>query len=81
MTAINSKSDVNYLNKLADQYNYNYHCSICKKLAHSDDAALTEKIEMNLRAPKFKIDDRVRTTKYKKWSKKKNICDQFCVEN
>ena len=32
---------------------------------HADYSALTEKIETNLKAPKFKVNDRVRITKYK----------------
>ena len=32
---------------------------------HAGYSALTEKIETNLKAPKFKVNDRVRITKYK----------------
>ena len=38
---------------------------IKKKSINADYSALTEKIETNLKAPKFKINDRGITTKYK----------------
>ena len=38
---------------------------LIKKPINADYSALTEKIETNLKAPKFKINDRGRTTKYK----------------
>ena len=59
MTANDSKS---YLNKLVDQYNNTYHHSINKKPINADYSALTEKIERNPKAPKFKVNDRVRIT-------------------
>ena len=65
MTANNSKSYLSYLNKLADQYNNTYHHSINKKPSNADYSALTEKIETNLKAPKFKVNDRVGITNYK----------------
>ena len=36
-----------------------------KKAINADYSALTEKIETNPTAPKFKVNDRVRITKYK----------------
>ena len=48
-----------------DQYNNNYHHSINKKPINADYFALTKKIETNLKAPKFKVNDSVRITKYK----------------
>ena len=54
-----------YLNKLVDQYNNTYHHSINKKPVNGDYSALTEKIETNPKATKYKVNDRVRTTKYK----------------
>ena len=42
-----------------------YHYSINKKPINANYSALTEKIEMNSKAPKFKVNDRVRITKYK----------------
>ena len=62
MTANDSKSYLSHLNKLADQYNNTYHHSINKNPNYS---LLTEEIETNSKAPKFKIKDRVRITKYK----------------
>ena len=53
------------MNELVDQYNNTYHRSINKKLIYPDHSALTEKIETNSKAPKFKVNDRVRITKYK----------------
>ena len=52
------------MNKLVDQYNNTYHHSINKKAINTDYSALTEKIEANSKAPKFKLNDRVRITKY-----------------
>ena len=64
MTANNSKSYLPYLNKLVDKYNNTYHSSINKKSINPDYSALTENIETNLNPPKFKVNDRVRITKY-----------------
>ena len=58
------KSYLTYLNKLVDQHNNTYH-SINKKPINADYSALTEKIKTNLIALKFKVNDRVRITKYK----------------
>ena len=60
MTANDSKSYLPYLNKLVDQYNNTYHHYINKKPINADYSALTEKIETNPKAPKFKVNDRVR---------------------
>ena len=65
MTASYSKSYRSYLNKLVDQYNNTYHHSINKKPVNADYSALTEEIGTNPKAPKFKVNDRVRITKYK----------------
>ena len=65
MTSNNSKSCLSYLSKLVDQYNNNYYHSINKKPTNADYSALTEKIEANPKAPKFKVNYRVRITKYK----------------
>ena len=54
MTANNSKNYLPYLNKLVDQYNNTYHHSINKKYINADYSALTEKIETDHKAPKFK---------------------------
>ena len=65
MTTNDSKPYLSYLNKLADQCNNSYHHSINKKPINTDYSALSEKTETNLKAPKFKVNDRVRITKYK----------------
>ena len=65
MTANDSKSYLSSLNKLVDQYNNAYHHCVIKKPINADYFALTEKIEANSKAPKFKVNDRVRITKYK----------------
>ena len=60
MIANNGKSYFPYLNKLVDQCNDTYHHSINKKPNNADHSALTEKIETKHKAPKFKVNDRVR---------------------
>ena len=65
MTANDSKSYHGYLNKLVDEYNNTYHCSIGKTTIDADYSALIEEIEKNAKAPKFKVGDRVRIIKYK----------------
>ena len=44
MTANNSKSYLGFLNKLVEEHNITYHCSIGKKPIHVDYSALTEEI-------------------------------------
>ena len=63
------------MNKLVDQYNNNYHHSINKKPINANYSDLTEIIETNPIATKFKVDDRVRITKYK------NIFSKDYTEN
>ena len=75
MTANDSKSYLSYLNKLVDRFNNTCHHSISKKPVNADDSDLTEKIESNSKAPKFKVNDIVRITKYK------NIFSKGCTEN
>ena len=66
MTANDSKSYLSYLNKLVDQYSNTYHHTVNKRPINDDYSAFTEKIETNLKAnEKFKVNDRVRITKYK----------------
>ena len=57
MTANDNKSYLPYLNKLEDQQNNNYHHSINKEPINADYSALTEKIEANPKASKFKVND------------------------
>ena len=63
MTANGSKSYLSYLNKLVDQYNNTYYYSNSKNPINSDYSALTEKIQINPKVPKFKVHDRVRINK------------------
>ena len=63
MTDNESKSYLSYFNKLVDEHNNSYHHSINKKPINADYSALTEKIETNSKAPKFKVNHRVRITK------------------
>ena len=65
MRANDSKFYLSYLNKLEDQYNNTYHHSINKKPINADYSSLTEKIETNPKALRFKVNDRDRITKYK----------------
>ena len=65
MTANDRKSYLLYLNNLVDQYNNTYHHSINKKPINADYSSLTEKIETNPKALRFKVNDRDRITKYK----------------
>ena len=43
-------SYVSYLNKLVDEYNNTYHCSVGKKPIEADYSALTEEIKSNDKA-------------------------------
>ena len=65
------------LNKWVDQYNNTslYHHSINKKPINADYSFSTENIESKPKTPKFKVNDRVRITKYK------NILSKHCSEN
>ena len=63
MTANERKSYLSYLNKLVDQYNNTYHHFINRKPIIVGYSALTEKIDMNLKTPKVKVNDRARITK------------------
>ena len=64
MTANDNKSYLNHLNKLLDQYNNIYDRFINKKSINADYYTFTEKTEANSKAHKFKVNDRVRITKY-----------------
>ena len=75
MTANGSKSYLSYLNKLVDKYNNIYHHFIDKEPINADYYSLTEKIESNLKVPKFKVNKRVRITK------SKNIFSKDYTEN
>ena len=75
MAANDSKSYLSYLNKLVDQYNNPYHRCINKKPINVDYSALTEKSQTNSKAPKSKVNDRVRIIQYK------NIFSECSTEN
>ena len=90
MTVNDNKSYLPYLNKSVDQYNNTYHHSINKKPINACYSAFAEKIENNLKAPKFKVNDRVRITKYKEifskgyiknWSKETFIINSVLKTN
>ena len=65
MTANDTKSYLGYLNKSLDEYNNSYHRYIGKNSIHADYSALIEETESNHKVPKFKVDYKVRITKYK----------------
>ena len=65
MISNDSKSYLPYLNKLEDEYNNTSYHSANKKTVNGDYSAFTEKIETNSKAPKSKVNDRVRSTKHK----------------
>ena len=65
MATNDSKYYLPYFNNLVDQCNNTYHHSINKKPINVDCSALTEKIETNPKSPKYKVNYRVRVTKYK----------------
>ena len=78
------------MNKLADQYNNTYHHSINIKLSNDDYSVLAKLIETNPKAPNFKVNVRVRITKYKNafskgynenWSKELFIIDSVLQTN
>ena len=75
MAANDNKSYLPCLNKLVDQYSNTYYDSINKKPINADFSTFTENIETNPKAPKFKVNDRVRITK------NKNISSKGCIEN
>ena len=86
MTANQKKSYLSYFNKLVDQFNNTYHRSIGENLVDSDFFALTEKSESSHEAPKFKVADLVKISKYrnsfskcytKNWSREIFVVD--CV--
>ena len=90
MTANYSKSYLAYLNKLVDQCNDTYHHSINKKAINADYFAPTENIEINPKAPKLKVNERVKITKYKSifskgytqnWSREIFIIDSVLKTN
>ena len=55
MTVNDSKSYLDYLNELVDEYNNIHHRSISKKPVDANYSALNEEIETNPKAPKFTV--------------------------
>ena len=53
MTGNNCKSYLDYLNKLVDECNNPYHCSIGKKHFHANYSAMSEEFESSHKACKF----------------------------
>ena len=89
-TAADRKSYLGYLNKLADEYSNTCHRSIGQRLIYAAHSALTEKIKISPKAPKFKVGDSVRIIKYKNicsirytesWSKKVFLIDPVVKNN
>ena len=56
------KMYLGYLNKLVDESNNSYLYSIVKKSIDADYSTLTEKIESNPKAPKFKVVETLKIT-------------------
>ena len=90
ITANYTKSYLDYLNNLVDEYNNTYHCYIGKKPIHADHSVLTGEIESRHKRPRFKVGDRVRITKYKNifskghnknWSKEIFVIDSVLKTN
>ena len=90
MAANDGKSCLPYLNKLVDKYNNTYHHSIKKELINANYSPLTQKIETNPKASKFKANDRGKITKYKfffrkcyteNWSRETFIMDSVLKTN
>ena len=65
MIANDSKSDLHYLNNKVNQYSNTYHDYIKKNPINADYSTLIGNIETNLKASKFKVNDRVTITKHK----------------
>ena len=90
MTANNSKSYLNYLNKLLGEYDNTYYRSIGKKPIDADYSDLTEEIESIYKAPKFRVGDRGRISIYKNnfskgytknWSREMFVIDSVLKNN
>ena len=69
----------------SNKYNNVYHHSINKKSSNADYPALNEKIETDPKAPKFKVNDRVRITRHKNifskgyWSREKFVQEKYSL--
>ena len=60
VTVDDIKSYLGYLNKLADEYDTSYHCSICKNRAYADYSVFSDEFGSSYKAPTFKAGDRIR---------------------
>ena len=78
------------MNKLVDKYIHTYHHFIIKKSINADNSGLTEKIDTNSKALKFKVNSRAKITKYKNifskyynesWSREIIIIDSVLKTN
>ena len=65
MTANDSKSYLDYLSKLVDEYNNNYGHSIDEKPISADYSALSEQFEAKPKATAFKVRDRMRIIRHR----------------
>ena len=75
MTANVSNSCLDYLDRLVDEYNNNYHRSTSKKTVPPGCSTLPGEMESNNKAPQFHLDDRIKITRGK------NIFSKGCTEN
>lgn len=62
MTACDSNSYLDYLNKLVEEHINTYHYSIGKQPFYSKYSLLSEEIESNNKASEFKVGNRVQIT-------------------
>ena len=90
MTANDNKSYLDYLKNLVDQNNKIYHHFIGKKPIDAGYSGLAKEIKTNFKAPKFKVGNKVRITKYKNifskgytknWSRKMFVIDSILKTN
>ena len=90
LTANNRKCYLSYFNKIIEEYNNTYHRFVGEKSIDADYSVLTEEIESGLKAPKLKVDDIIKMTKYKKifirsyaknWSRKTFVIDSALKTN
>ena len=67
MTANNEHFYLSKKKKVVSEYNHNYQDSIGKKPVDAHYSALSEKIETNLKSPRFKFGVRVKIACIKKF--------------
>ena len=81
MTAKYSKTYLDYLNKLVNQYKNTYHRSIDKETIDANHFDLIEDTESIHKTPNFKTGDKFFSKGYTKRWFKRNICHWFCIGN